>query len=99
MIVEITNYYARPGQVDAVLQQREHATAIRASLGLPPGRTFRKLEGAGPDVRWECDFASRDDYNRDMAIRAASTEFGSARQAMHGFLERFERHLQERIDL
>ena len=98
MIVEITNYYARPGEAESVLEQRRHATAIRASLGLAPGRIFRKLEGAGPHVRWECEFATRDDYERDMAVRAASTEFAAARRTMHGFLERFERHLQERVD-
>ena len=98
MIVEITNYYARAGQTDAVLEQRRHATAIRASLGLAPGRIFRKLEGAGPDVRWQCEFASRADYDRDMAARAASTDFAAAREAMHRLLERFERHLQEPVD-
>jgi hypothetical protein len=98
LIVEITNYYARPDQVDAVLDQRRHATAIRVSLGLAPGRIFRKLEGAGPDVRWECEFATRDHYDMDMSKRAASTEFGAARQTMHGLLDRFERHLQQRVD-
>jgi len=98
MIVEITNYYARPGQADAVLEQRRHATAIRVSLGLAPGRIFRKLEGVGPDVRWECGFLSREEYDRDMSSRAASVEFASARQAMHGFLDRFERHVQQRVE-
>ena len=98
MIVETTNYYARPGQADAVLEQRRHATAIRVSLGLSPGRIFSKLEGSGPDVRWECDFPTREDYDMDMSTRAASAEFGSARQTMHAFLDRFERHLQQRVD-
>jgi hypothetical protein len=97
MIVEITNYYAHPGQADAVLDQRRHATAIRVSLGLPRGRIFRKLEGAGPDVRWECEFPSRSDYDKDMSARAASAEFAAARQTMHAFLDRFERHLQQRV--
>ena len=98
MIVEITNYYPRPGEAQGVLEQRRQANAIRAKLGLVPGRIFRKLEGAGPDVRWECTFATREEYDRDMAVRAASTEFGAARKAMHGLLERFERHLQEQVD-
>jgi hypothetical protein len=98
LIVEITHYYARPGQADAVLEQRRHATALRLRLGLAPGRIFRKLEGTGPDVRWECDFASHALYDSDMAARAESTEFASARQAMHGLLERFERHVQQRVD-
>jgi hypothetical protein len=98
LIVEITNYYARPGQADSVLEQRRHATAIRVSLGLAPGRIFRKIEGAGPDVRWECEFSSREEYDADMSRRAASEEFGVTRQRMHEFLDRFERHLQQRVD-
>ena len=97
MLVEITNYYARPGQADAVLEQRRLTTALRVRLGLVPGRIFRKLEGAGPDVRWECAFPSRAAYDADMAARAASSEFATARQSMHGLLERFERHLQEDV--
>ncbi|VTU39980.1 hypothetical protein H4CHR_04888 [Variovorax sp. PBS-H4] len=98
MVIEITNYYALPGSVEAVLAQRRLATEIRAQLGLPPGRIFRKLEGAGPDVRWECVFDSREDYERDMAARGASGEFARARQEMHTLLERFERHLQEEAE-
>ena len=98
MIVEITNYYARPGQADAVLQKRRYATSLRVRLGLAPGRIFRKLGDAGPDVRWECEFADQKQFDNDMAARAASTEFASARQAMHGLLDRFERHIQQRVD-
>ena len=95
MVIEITNYYALPGGAEAVLAQRRRASEIRARLGLPPGRIFRKLEGAGPDVRWECAFDSRADYERDLAARGASEDFARARQEMHTLLERFERHLQE----
>jgi hypothetical protein len=59
MLIEITNYYAQPGRADAVLEQRRRTTALRVWLGLPAGRIFRKLGGDGPDVRWECAFASR----------------------------------------
>ncbi|MEO7010600.1 MAG: hypothetical protein ABI156_15735 [Caldimonas sp.] len=97
LIVEITHYHARPGQADAVLEQRQHATTLRVRLGLAPGRIFRKLEGAGPDVRWECSYATREDYERDMAARAGSKDFAAARQTMHGLLDRFERHLQQDV--
>lgn len=97
MIVETTNYYARPGQVDAVLAQRRRATDVRVRLGLEPGRILRKVEGAGPDVRWECSFETRADYDADMAARAASAEFAEARKAMHALIERFERHLHEDV--
>ena len=59
--------------------------------------SFRKLEGDGPDVRWECSFASRADNHSDMAARAAAPECAAARTAMHALLERFERHLQEEV--
>lgn len=98
MIIEITNYWARPGQAESVLEQRRNATAIRVGLGLAPGRTFKNMEGTGPDVRWECEFAGREDYDLDMSMRAASADFGAARKRMHEFLERFERHLQQRVD-
>ena len=98
MVIEITNYYALPGRAEAVLAQRRRATAVRLKLGLPAGRTFCKLEGAGPDVRWECTFDSRAAYEADLAMRGASDEFVQARQAMHSLVERFERHLQEGVD-
>jgi hypothetical protein len=95
MVIEITNYYALPGRADAVLAQRRQASEIRARLGLPAGRIFKKLEGAGPDVRWECVFDSRAEYERDLAARGLSEEFTRARGDMHTLLERFERHLQQ----
>ncbi len=95
MVIEITNYYALPGQVDAVLAQRRRASEIRARLGLPGGRIFTKLDGPGPDVRWECVFDTREDYEQDLAVRHSSEEFSEARRNMHTLLERFERNLQE----
>lgn len=96
MVIEITNYYALPGQADAVLAQRRHASEIRRQLGLPAGEIFTKLEGEGPDVRWECAFETREAYELDLARRGASEEFATARQQMHTLLARFERNLQQR---
>ncbi|BCH30768.1 hypothetical protein MesoLjLc_26980 [Mesorhizobium sp. L-8-10] len=93
MIVETTNYFAREGQAAAVLAQRRKASAIRRELGLEPGRIYVKLEGAGPDTRWECRFPSLEAYKADMAERAQSQAFAAARKDMHTLLERFERHL------
>jgi len=98
MIIEITSYYARPGAAAAVLEKRRRTSQLRVRLGLPGGRIFSKVEGPGPDVRWECTFASRADYERDMAARAASSEFAAARESMHLLLDRFERHLQREED-
>jgi hypothetical protein len=95
MIVEITNYYALPGQLADVLVQRQFASAIRTRLGLPAGQIFTKLEGEGPDVRWECVFDTREAYEADMDARAACDEFAVARRSMHLLLKKFERHLEE----
>lgn len=95
MIVEATNYFAKEGQAAAVLEQRRKATEIRAQLGLDPGRILIRLEGSGPDVRWECSFASREAYEADMAVRGGSQAFADARKEMHTLLERFERHVYE----
>ena len=95
MFLEITNYYALPGQAAAVLVQRRAATALRVQLGLAPGEIFTKVEGEGPDVRWECRFEDRSAYERDLAARGASPAFGDGRAAMHALLQRFERHLQQ----
>ncbi|EKF17486.1 hypothetical protein [Nitratireductor pacificus] len=93
MIVEITNYFAREGQFDAVLEQRRKATAIRRDLGLDPGRIFARLEGDGPDLRWECRFPTRQAYEADRAARAGSPAFEAAKTQMHSLLTRFERHV------
>ena len=93
MIVEATNYFAKEGLAGAVLEQRRKASEIRRALGLEMGVIFLKLEGTGPDVRWECRFASREAYEADRLARAASPEFEEARKFMHGLLEKFERHV------
>jgi len=95
MIVEATNYFAKEGQADEVLKQRHKATEIRRQLGLNPGRILVRMEGTGPDVRWECSFASKQAYDADRAARAASPDFEAARKQMHTLLERFERHVYE----
>ena len=98
MLIEITNYFALPGRAEDVLAQRRKATAIRLALGLPPGQTFQKLEGDGPEVRWECAYATRTDLERDMAVRASSELFVKARQDMHLLVQRFERHVQKHVE-
>lgn len=95
MIVEVTNYFAKPGAADEVLVHRRRGSALREQLGLPPGRIFVKVAGDGPDVRWECSFATPADFEADMAARAKSPEFGNQRTQMGGLLERFERHVQQ----
>lgn len=98
MIVETTNYFAKPGLAEAVLERRREGCRLRKSLGLPPGRIFVNRGGTnpdkqGPDVRWECSFADEAAFQADLAARDASPEFGAQRREMGALTDRFERHV------
>jgi hypothetical protein len=93
MIVEVTNYYAKPGMAHDVLVRRRHGTRLRIALGLAPGRILLRQGAAGPDVRWECVFASDAALAADMAARDASPAFAEQRTEMGALLERFERQI------
>lgn len=95
MIVETTNYFALPGREEEVLATRRAATTIRVALGLQPGEILVRLEGDGPNVRWECRFIDRAAYEEDRKARAASPEFEANKAVMHRLLRRFERHLEQ----
>ena len=101
MIIERTNYWAKPGRRDEVLRVRRQASAVRRQLGLPMGTIFVKqnADDDGPDVQWECAFASRATNEADMAARAASADFDTARGAMQAVTDRFERHLIARAPI
>jgi hypothetical protein len=77
-IVERTHYYAKPGLAAEVLDARRKASAVRLSIGLPPGEIFVKHaggDGSEPDVAWQCTFA-------DVAARDADMAIGTARLAV-----------------
>ena len=103
MFVERTHYYAKPGRSEDVLRTRCRASEVRARLGLPPGTIFARVgpAGEGPDLTWECAFATVEAHERDLAARAASGEFAAVRAEMGALLTRFERHFlrQEREGL
>ena len=94
MIVETTNYYAKPGCAEEVLASRRRGCELRKSLGLDEGRIFVKVSGDGPDVRWECAFESQAAFEADIAARDESPEFTIQRKQMGSLLQRFERHVQ-----
>ncbi len=96
-IVSHNYYYALPGNGEAVLKQRLHASGVRERLGLPRGCVFRKLAGADdfPDVLWEIEFPDVGGHHADMAVRAASAEFEAVRVGMRKLYRRFERPLFE----
>lgn len=97
MIVSFNFYYAKPGQEDAVLQQRLRACDVRDNMGVPRGRVLARTAGAAdlPDVIWEHHFDDISGHHADMAARAASPEFEAIRAGMRKLYRRFERPLFE----
>lgn len=101
MYLERTNYYAKPGRLDEVLEIRRQASDARRGAGLPGGTILVKSAGLvksdaaddGPDVQWECRFAGKAEQERDLAARAASPDFEAARARMRAVIDRFERHV------
>ncbi|MEX0954833.1 MAG: hypothetical protein WDZ83_06435 [Rhizobiaceae bacterium] len=93
MLVEITNYYAKPGMAGRVLEHRRRGSRIRVALGLEAGEIFVRQGDKGPDVRWECKFPDEGALAADLAARDLSAEFAEQRKTMSGMLERFERHV------
>lgn len=93
MIVEATNYFAKAGQAEAVLERRREGSRLRRRLGLPEGRIFVNTGGQGPSVRWECAFADEAAFQADLAARDASPEFAAQRKEMGQLTDRFERHV------
>jgi len=100
MFVERTHYYAKPGLLEETRLTRIRACDVRAALGLPRGTILHKAnpEEDGPDVIWQCEFASREDHDRDLAARADSPEFEAVRKHMRNCYDRFERHFQQIIE-
>jgi hypothetical protein len=93
VIVETTNYFAKPGLAEAVLIHRRKGSALRISLGLAAGEIFVRHGDKGPDVRWECRFDDDEAFAVDLAARDKSPEFARQRAEMGALLERFERHV------
>jgi len=96
MIVERTQYFAKPGLAAEVLDMRRRASAVRVSVGLPAGEIFVKHpggDGSEPDVAWQCTFADAAAREADLAARAASPAFESVRVQMRKLYARFERQV------
>ena len=96
MIVERTQYFAKPGLAAEVLDMRRRASAVRISVGLPAGEIFVKHpggDGSEPDVAWQCTFADAAAREADLAARAASPAFESVRVQMRKLYARFERQV------
>ena len=98
MIIEVTNYYAKPGKAEEVLESRRNGTRLRIDLGLAPGRIFVRHGTTGPDVRWQCEFESDEALAVDMAARDKSPLFGEQRRQMGALCDRFERQTFRQCD-
>lgn len=98
MIIERTNYYAKPGQRELVLAIRRRACDVRVAISLPAGtiRVKADSQADGPDVAWECAFPTREAHQADLEARANSADFEAVRAQMRAAIDRFERLLEER---
>jgi len=77
-------YYARPGEADEVLSQRQQASDLLEKLGLPRGRVMRssRVSDEGPDVLWECEFESRAALDRALEAAKSDSELAQVRARM-----------------
>ena len=90
-------YYARPGEADEVLSQRQRASDLLEKLGLPRGRVMRRSGGSdeGPDVLWECEFPSRVALDRALAAARADSELEDVRTRMGTLVRKAELRIWE----
>lgn len=97
MYIERTHYYAKPGRADDVRATRLRACDVREAIGLSRGVILHKVDPDedGPDVVWQCEFATLADHDRDLAARADSAGFEAVRCHMRTCYDKFERHFQE----
>jgi len=93
MIVERTQYFAKPGLAADVLDLRRKACAVRLLIGLPAGVKHPSGDGSEPDVAWQCTFGNAAEREADLAARAASAAFEGVRVQMRKLLARFERQV------
>jgi hypothetical protein len=100
MYIERTHYYAKPGMAEEVRKTRARACGVREALGLPRGTVLHKVDpdDDGPDVTWQCEFATVEEHEQDLSARADSPEFEAVRQHMRKCYDRFERHFEEAVD-
>jgi dienelactone hydrolase len=102
MIVERTQYFAKPGRAEEVLAIRRRACAVRREIGLASGRVFTMAHGSqpdSPDVIWECRFHDAAAQAADLAARGASPAFEAVRKEMSAAIDRFDRYVLHEQEL
>jgi hypothetical protein len=92
-VIEQTAYFAKPGLVDKVYEQRIHANEVREKIGLSAGRIFRRVGGTGDlaDVIWQLEYADQQALDHDLEVRAKSREFEQVRATMSTLTDKFSR--------
>jgi carboxymethylenebutenolidase len=98
MIIERTEYWARTGHADSVLETRRRANAVRLAMGLQAGTIRLGIEGGGPDVTWQCAFADRQSHTQDQEARDRSPAFAKVREEMGRHVTRFERIVERQAE-
>jgi dienelactone hydrolase len=96
LIVERTEYFAKPGFQKEVAAIRRKACAVRRDLGLASGQTFLRCADSdpeGPDVVWECLFPGEEAHKIDLAARDGSEAFADVREEMRRHIRHFARHV------
>jgi len=97
MILVVNRYFARPGAAESVLATRWRASARLAELGLPVGQIFvrARASDAGPDVIWQCTYASPAERRLVTDRLSADAAFEAIRAEQASQLARFEREVFE----
>ena len=100
MFVERTHYYAKPDMAEEVRRTRARACDVREAIGLQRGTVLHTVDPQedGPDVTWQCSFATVEERDRDLQARADSPEFEAVRKHMRTCYDRFDRHFEEIVD-
>ena len=92
-IVEQTEYFALPGKAEEVYRWRIHACDVREKIGLPRGHVLRREGNSDTlaDVMWQIEYPDEAARQRDLKIRAESSEFAAVRDHMNTLTRHFDR--------
>jgi len=92
--IVVQNYYwAKPGLVEEVYQQRLLASEIRAKFGHPVGRVLKLINQSDsmPDVMWECEYPNLEARELDAEKLSQNEEFKIVAEKMGTLINKFDR--------
>jgi hypothetical protein len=96
--IVVQNYYwAKPGLVEEVYQQRLLASAVRGKYGHPVGRVLRLTNKSDslPDVIWECEYPGMKARGKDIERLSKNEEFSRVADKMGTLIVKFDRAIYE----